>query len=60
MRQAFCPLCMYRAANSFNAFIPGRAVLSDKTFMTSDHADHFVPAWNKHCGGKSSQLVNVH
>jgi hypothetical protein len=38
----------YRAANSFNAIIPGKALFGAGKAATSDQAG-FAPLWNKHC-----------
>ena len=46
-------LCVtYRATNSFNAVVPGYALLLDGKAITSDNREKFVPLWNKHCAGK--------
>jgi hypothetical protein len=51
-------LCLtYRATNSFNAVVPGRAVITEKRISTSDEAN-FGPIWNSRCGGKSGTDVS--
>jgi len=53
-------LCLnYRATNSFNAVVPGAAVIAQKTAATSDDRDKFRPLWNKHCAGKQGEDVKV-
>lgn len=50
-------LCLtYRAKNSFNATIPGRAVISKSSIITSDHGN-FSASWNAMCAGKSGDDV---
>lgn len=52
-------LCLtYRATNSFNAIVPGRAVIRDTKINTSDEGDKFTPTWNRYCGGKSGKDVS--
>jgi hypothetical protein len=54
LRMADGTLCLsYRATNSFNAIVPGRAVVSKTAITTSDNESRFTPLWNKLCGGKS-------
>jgi hypothetical protein len=51
-------LCFtYRAANSFNALVPGRAVIAAKKAYTSDN-EGFSSYWNKHCGGKPGRSMS--
>jgi hypothetical protein len=51
-------LCLsYRATNSFNALVPGQAVITKKAFVTSDTRDRFAPVWNKHCANKAGAVV---
>jgi hypothetical protein len=48
----------YRAANSFNAIIPGQAVFSPtKTAMSGSVEFPFL--WSKHCKGYGSEVENV-
>jgi hypothetical protein len=52
-------LCLsYRATNSFNAIVPGRAVISKTTIATSDDESRFVPLWNKLCANKSGEDIS--
>lgn len=39
----------YRATNSFNAMIPGQAIVGNGKAATSDQRNVMVPLWNKHC-----------
>jgi hypothetical protein len=51
-------LCLiYRATNSFNATIPGEAVITEKTLVTSDDESHFASSWNSHCAHKSGKDI---
>lgn len=51
-------LCVeYRATNSFNALVPGRAVISNGSIVTSDSSG-FAQTWNAHCAGKSGQVYD--
>ena len=52
-------LCLsYRATNSFNAIVPGRAVISKTTIATSDDESRFVPLWNKLCANKGGEDIS--
>jgi hypothetical protein len=42
----------YRATNSFNAIVPGRAYVGNGKTGTSDGGNAFPPQWNRYCGGK--------
>ncbi len=49
-------LCVsYRATNSFNAIIPGEAVITKDKIYTSDNRERFVAEWNKRCANKSGK-----
>lgn len=51
-------LCVsYRATNSFNAIIPGRAVVTKTELIASDDRDRFVPVWNRLCANKPGTSV---
>jgi len=51
-------LCLsYRASNSFNAIVPGQAVITRKAFVTSDTRERFAPVWNKHCAKKAGTVL---
>jgi hypothetical protein len=51
-------LCLsYRATNSFNAIVPGNAVIADNTIRTSDNRERFAPVWNKRCAKKSGRDI---
>lgn len=51
-------LCVtYRATNSFNAIVPGRAVVAAGKIVTSDQADVFPTRWNSRCVGKRGSDV---
>lgn len=39
----------YRATNSFNAMVPGQAIVGNGKAATSDQRSVMVPLWNKHC-----------
>jgi hypothetical protein len=39
----------YRATNSFNAIIPGRAFVGNGKSGTSDMGSQFAPLWNRYC-----------
>ncbi len=59
IRMASGALCVtYRATNSFNAIVPGRAVVLKDRIATSDDGDKFPVTWNRHCGGKSGEDVS--
>jgi hypothetical protein len=46
-------LCLsYRATNSFNAIVPGQAVLSEKASATSGQKG-FASQWNRLCANKT-------
>lgn len=46
-------LCVtYRATNSFNAIVPGHAVVTGGKITTSDGGNSFVAIWNARCGSK--------
>ena len=52
-------LCLsYRATNSFNAIVPGQAVISKTTIATSDDKSRLVPLWNKLCANKSGEDIS--
>lgn len=52
-------LCVsYRATNSFNAVIPGQAVITKTEIVVSDDRDRFVPVWNRRCANKPSKNVD--
>jgi hypothetical protein len=47
-------LCLtYRATNSFNAIVPGHAVVSKDRIATSDSGGAFTSVWNKLCANKN-------
>lgn len=49
-------LCIaYRATNSFNAVVPGMAVITKTRTVTSDSGSLFVAAWKKTCEGRSGE-----
>ena len=49
-------LCVtYRATNSFNAVIPGEAIITKDRIYTSDKRDRFVAEYNKRCANKSGK-----
>jgi hypothetical protein len=49
-------LCVsYRARNSFNAVIPGEAVITKDRIYTSDNRSSFVAQYNKLCANKSGR-----
>lgn len=51
-------LCLsYRATNSFNAIVPGQAVISAGKIVTSDTRPEFVRRWNSRCADKSGVVV---
>jgi hypothetical protein len=51
-------LCIdYRATNSFNAIVPGRAVITNKNIIATGH-DQFVAQGNARCGGKVGNRLN--
>lgn len=56
IRMADGTLCLtYRATNSFNAVIPGYAVIASNKINTSDDRDAFTPIWNRRCANKSGE-----
>lgn len=51
-------LCLtYRATNSFNAILTGRAVVTDKGTFTSDAGSGFANRWNRTCADKPGKDV---
>jgi hypothetical protein len=57
LRMADGTLCVtYRATNSFNAVVPGWAVITKAAILTSGH-DGFIGRWNARCGGKTGDDV---
>lgn len=59
VRMADGALCVtYRGTNSFNAVVPGRAVVLKTGIASSDDRDGFPKIWNKHCAGKSGSDVS--
>jgi hypothetical protein len=49
-------LCIsYRARNSFNAVIPGEAVITKDRIYTTDKRSSFVAQYNKLCANKSGR-----
>lgn len=51
-------LCIsYRGTNSFNAIVPGQAVITKTRIFTSDSSDTFSTNWRRYCQGKSGQNV---
>lgn len=51
-------LCLsYRARNSFNAIIPGEAVITKDRIYTSDNRSSFVAQYNKLCANKSGKVM---
>jgi hypothetical protein len=52
-------LCLsYRAANSSNTIIPGRAVISmGSTITSAADREQFDPIWSKFCGNKTGTVV---
>ncbi|ULK98890.1 hypothetical protein [Bradyrhizobium sp. I71] len=48
----------YRAANSFNAIIPGKALFGAGKAATSDQAG-FAPLWNKHCTKPAERFETI-
>jgi hypothetical protein len=51
-------LCVfYRATNSFNAIVPGRAVITGSEIIVSDNPDQFAYAWKRRCANKSGDSV---
>jgi hypothetical protein len=52
-------LCVfYRATNSFNAIVPGQAVITSNQIVVSDDRDRFIPAWNRRCANKPNTNVD--
>lgn len=49
------PCISYRARNSFNAVIPGEAVITQDRIYTSDKRSSFVAQYNKLCTNKSGK-----
>lgn len=49
----------YRATNSFNAMIPGKALFGKGTAASSDESGKFAGLWNKHCTKPAESLSNV-
>lgn len=49
----------YRATNSFNAVIPGKAIVGNGKAATTDNKGVFVPLWNKHCTKAGESLPNL-
>ena len=46
-------LCVtYRATNSFNAVVLGRAVITKVGIISSHNRDRFIPVWNRRCASK--------
>lgn len=51
-------LCLsYRATNSFNAVVPGEAVITKDRIFTSDKRDRFATEYNKRCANKSGKRM---
>lgn len=51
-------LCLtYRATNSFNAIVPGQAIVDDKATYTSDRGASFTTRWNRVCANKTGTDV---
>jgi threonyl-tRNA synthetase len=58
LRMSDGTLCLtYRATNSFNAIVPGQAVISKTRITTSDTRERLVSAWNKLCANKSGSNI---
>jgi hypothetical protein len=49
----------YRAANSFNAIIPGKALFGAGRAATSDQGTSFAPLWNKFCTKSSEDFDTI-
>lgn len=49
----------YRATNSFNAIVPGRAFIGEGKSGSSDDGDGFAAQWNRHCGGRSGDNLST-
>lgn len=48
----------YRATNSFNAIVPGQAVIAKtETAVSGDH--DFARVWNRHCLGPGTEVRNI-
>jgi hypothetical protein len=59
IRHADGSLCYtYRAANSFNAIIPGSAVITPTAGAASGDPA-FAKLWNQHCKGYGEEIANV-
>ena len=43
----------YRATNSFNAVVPGSAVITATKIITTEDRKSFTSEWNKRCANKS-------
>ena len=53
-------LCLsYRGTNSFNAIVPGRAVVVKGEIVTSANRERFVPLWNRRCADKTGISVGM-
>lgn len=58
LRMADGTLCLtYRATNSFNATVPGRAVVAPTGGAMVDGQTGFIDRWNAKCGGKTGDDV---
>jgi hypothetical protein len=49
----------YRATNSFNAVVPGRAYVGNGKSGTSDSGNGFAAQWNRYCGGKPGDSMST-
>lgn len=49
----------YRATNSFNAVVPGKAFVGAGKSGTSDSGPSFAGQWNKHCATSGERLDTV-
>jgi hypothetical protein len=49
----------YRATNSFNAIVPGRAFVGAGKAGTSDDGATFGPLWNRYCGKSGEDFDTI-